>query len=166
MNNLARKIKKAVRNRVHNITRRNHNPDAQFDAVLQHLLAGQDPSALTVFDVGSHRGESVRRFRKLFPGAAIHAFEPDEENFRFLTQNCASMTHVHFHTMGAGARRERLTFHRNLKSSTSSINPVNVNSAWAQKRSAERGIAVDRYTQKSFEVDIIDLDSYIDANGI
>ena len=34
-----------------------------------------------IFDVGANKGQSIRRFKKIFPKSIIHAFEPIKEEF-------------------------------------------------------------------------------------
>lgn len=159
--NLLKKCKNSIGYRVHNFKRRNHDPDAEFNAVLAHLLQHQKPSDVTILDVGAHHGESIRRFKKLFPDSTIHRFEPGAENFSALTEKAKHLQNVHLNNVGVGAKRGKLEYYHNLKSSTSGFNPINEESEWAKKRSEQRGISVEDYTQKTYEVDIIDLDSYV-----
>lgn len=161
-----KRCKKSIGYRVHNFRNRHYDPDAQFNASLSHLFSDRPSSNMTIIDVGAHRGESVSRFKKLFPDAHIHSFEPDEENFLFLKKNTTDFSHVTLNNAGAGQKNEKLTFYRNLKSNTSSLNPINPESEWAQKRSADRGIEPSEYTQKSYDVDIVNLDFYIKTNSL
>ena len=165
MKKFLQKCKKSIGYRIHNFRNRHNDPDAQFNSVLSYLLSAQE-TAPTIIDVGAHRGESIARFKKLFPDAAIHSFEPDEENFVALTESSKMFQNVYLNNCGVGEKKEQLTFYRNLKSNTSSFNPVNTDSEWAKKRSSQRGIKPEEYTQKSYEVDIMDLDSYIEDNNI
>lgn len=161
MINFLKKCKKSIGYRVHNIKKRNFDPEAEFNAILAHLLQHHNPSDITIIDVGAHHGESIERFKKLFPDSTVHSFEPDEENFAALKENTKNTKNAHLNNVGVGAKKEKLTFYRNLKSNTSSFNPINENSEWAKKRSTQRGISPEKYTQKSYKVDIIDLDSYV-----
>jgi hypothetical protein len=34
-----------------------------------------------IFDVGANKGQSIRRFKNIFPKSIIHAFEPIKEEF-------------------------------------------------------------------------------------
>ena len=34
-----------------------------------------------IFDVGANKGQSIRRFKNIFPKSTIHAFEPIKEEF-------------------------------------------------------------------------------------
>jgi len=45
------------------------------------------PEAKVIIDCGSNIGLSVLYFNKLYPDAAVYAFEPDENNFTLLSRN-------------------------------------------------------------------------------
>ena len=34
-----------------------------------------------IFDVGANKGQSIERFKKIFPNAEIHSFEPNKDEF-------------------------------------------------------------------------------------
>lgn len=70
----------------------NYSPQKFFDA----LVSSQSP---IIFDVGAHRGESVRFFKEIYPSATIYSFEPDFENFKVLQDVCQEFNLVN---CGAG----------------------------------------------------------------
>ena len=37
-----------------------------------------------IFDVGANQGQSIERFRKIFPKSIIHSFEPIKKEFEML----------------------------------------------------------------------------------
>jgi hypothetical protein len=76
----AKRVNKAIQWRVEALIHQKNDPDEQFNAVLCSLIS-KDIASPTIFDVGAHHGESIKRYKKLFPSAAIHSFEPDVENF-------------------------------------------------------------------------------------
>lgn len=43
-----------------------------------------------IFDIGAHRGETAQYFATRYPGASIHCFEPNSENFAHLKRNLAT----------------------------------------------------------------------------
>jgi FkbM family methyltransferase len=63
----------------------NYSPEKYY----QSLVTTPAP---IIFDVGAHRGESVRFFREIFPGSKIYSFEPDPDNFKYLDDVCQSLT--------------------------------------------------------------------------
>lgn len=50
-----------------------------------------------VFDVGANRGQSVVRFRRWYPSATIHCFEPAAATFALLEQAVAKWPRVRTH---------------------------------------------------------------------
>ena len=158
-----KKLKQAVRGRVLTLMGKAKDNNAQFDAVLSHFIKSKILNPV-IFDVGAHRGESINRYRALFPGCEIHAFEPDEENFKILKGK--EGTRNTLNNCGVSAAKGKLTFHRNLKSSTSSFHAVNTNSQWAKNRSARHDVMPEQFTARSYDVPVIDLDSYIAEKNI
>lgn len=74
----------------------------------RHLWAGCDlfldldrliglSSFRTVFDVGANFGDFSARFRRHFPRAVIHAFEPVASNFRVLQTNTSGLRDLEVH---------------------------------------------------------------------
>ncbi len=68
---------------------RNQEYIAKFspEKYYRSLLATDSP---IIFDVGAHRGESVRFFKSIFPQSTIYSFEPDPDNFDHLRALCQS----------------------------------------------------------------------------
>ncbi len=62
-----------------------YSPEKYF----QSLVSCDDP---LIFDIGAHRGESVRFFKEIFPWSTIYSFEPDIENFKSLANVCESLS--------------------------------------------------------------------------
>jgi len=141
-------------------------PNAHFDMLHQRLLGENRLKERVVFDVGAHTGQSIARFHKVFPKAKIHAFEADSENFRVLNNNFGEQSFVQLNNFGVGREKTMKTFYRNKKSSTSSFIPVDQDSSWLEKRSRQRGVSKDAFTQKEYDVQLIDLDSYAAENAI
>lgn len=159
MNAFLKKCQNAVRWRVRAAVNHYHDPDKQFNEVLSHLVGRVD--APVILDVGAHRGESISRFRGLFSNAHVHAFEPDQDNFEMLNKTWGAKPDVFLNNAGVSAEKGSLRFHRNLKSNTSGFHAVNQNSEWAKMRSEKQNVSPEEYTAKSYDVPVVDLDSYI-----
>ena len=56
-----------------------------------------------VFDVGAHLGQSTLHFRKSFPRAFIHSFEPEDENFKKLKLNTKGKERVQINHVALGS---------------------------------------------------------------
>ena len=146
------------------VFKKNNKSEDKFNKAHQFLL--KDCEKITIFDVGAHRGESVERFKKLFPSAEFHVFEPDTDNYSFLTQKFSCLENKFLNNVGVSSRTGKLLFYRNLKSSTSSFHPINTHSKWAKMRSESRGIEPDQFTATSYDVPIINLDRYVKENKV
>jgi FkbM family methyltransferase len=85
---------------------------------IRTILSG---SPRCVLDVGAHVGESATAFRRAFPAAAIHCFEPDPENFSALVQNTRRDSHIHCTQVAVGREAGSALFHRNAGSQTHSL---------------------------------------------
>lgn len=73
---------------------------------LDHMGMG-DPSV--VFDVGSHLGQTALHFRKSFPSASIHCFEPTDENFAKLKTNTKGRRLIRINQFALGSVRTSVT---------------------------------------------------------
>lgn len=82
-------------------------------------LAGIFPKLIV--DGGANIGFWTWQFRKRFPTAVIHAFEPNTLVFEKLQQSYASDAKVITHNKGLGSKRAKLRFHVNKNSGTSSF---------------------------------------------
>jgi FkbM family methyltransferase len=137
-----------------------------FNATHRVLLARAGVDVPVIFDVGAHVGESVRRFKALFPRSDMHSFEADSENFGKLRANTATYSGLTVNNFAAGAAPGRQTFYRNVKSDTSSFNPVNPGSQWAAARSKHHNVSVDQFTEKKYEVELKTIDGYMAEKNI
>jgi FkbM family methyltransferase len=76
-----------------------------------------------VFDVGAHKGESVRYLRNLFPGAVIHSFEPFPAAFAEL--RALGDEHTHPHNLAVSDTDGMIEFFHNNISHTNSLFRIN-----------------------------------------
>jgi FkbM family methyltransferase len=126
-------------------------PDLGFDA-LDDMRALAGTAAPLILDVGANRGQSIERFRRAFPGAVVHAFEPDRAAFAELRRRYGELPGVHLNRVALGARPEQRTFFHNSRDDMSSFLQPSAD-AW--------GEITDRYP-----VDVITADDYCAEHGI
>lgn len=72
----------------------------RIDTDLRRILAGKRD--LCIFDVGANVGQTSAFFRKAFPHAPIHAFEPIPSTFAELKAQAARLGGVHPHQLALG----------------------------------------------------------------
>lgn len=162
------RIKSGLRRRIIKAYRRLRGIPGKYDSFnrVHYHFTTERTDAPVIFDVGAHHGESIERFRKLYPNAQLHSFEADADNFKTLQARYGTSAAVSLNNFGVGAASGTKLFHRNLKSDTSSFNKVNPDSAWTKLRSRQQNVTVADFTQKSYEVKIGTLDDYIEQKGI
>ncbi len=59
-----------------------------------------------VFDVGAHQGQTTLHFRKSFPAASIHCFEPVEANFNKLKLNTKGKKKIRINRFALGSSND------------------------------------------------------------
>ena len=74
-----------------------------------------------VFDVGASRGQTVVRFKSMFPGCEIHSFEPSPSTFKLLQERAAEFDGVHCHNLALGGTCETREFLENAQSDVASF---------------------------------------------
>ncbi len=113
----------------------------------------------TIFDVGANVGDTVAAYRRLFPGATIHAFEPFPEAFQALRANFAQCPQVLAHQCAVAERSATVQFHVNEASVTNSLFPVD-------PRSTAFVDAAMTSAKGSIEVAAVPLDDFCCRMGI
>ena len=92
MKNLARGILHSLGYSIERLENGEKNFDKTFgeseDLDLQVLLRREKQPI--IFDVGANTGQSIDRFRSLFPESKIYSFEPDKVSFKLLRENYSS----------------------------------------------------------------------------
>jgi FkbM family methyltransferase len=105
-----------------------------------------------VFDVGAHTGESVVRFKSLFPRCTLHAFEPSLPTFTELQANTRGIGNLTLVQAGVG----RLDGAQTLLE-----NSASVMTSFLTPSEDARGAVVNQR-----EVDMVTLDTYCSKNQI
>lgn len=83
--------------------------------------------SLTIFDVGSHQGDSIESLLACFPRGSIVGFEPDPDNFTQLASKYAVHPRVDLHEKAVGDTEGWGFLHRNNYDATHSLIPIDQN---------------------------------------
>lgn len=75
----------------------------------------------TIIDIGAHKGESYRLFRRILPNAAYIGFEPINECFSELKSQVRNDTKVSLHPYALSAEEGKATFYLTDNSHCSSL---------------------------------------------
>jgi FkbM family methyltransferase len=78
-------------------------------------------SDLVIFDVGANVGQSIERFKKYFPDAAMYSFEPSSKAFALLEQKANAYANVSPYKMALGAQSGEMTLFENSSSDMNSF---------------------------------------------
>lgn len=143
-------LKRAHKNQQFSIT---------FDEIYKKIFSKN--KKIVIFDVGANKGQSIERFKKIFPNCIIHAFEPIKVEFDFLKKKYENDKNVHLNNFAIGSKNEEKIFFINKKSSVSSFYKFNKNTQWLKTTSREYGVDPSSFLVKNEIVKIIKLDYYL-----
>ena len=74
-----------------------------------------------IFDVGANRGQTIARYRKLFPAAEIHAFEPVTEFFNECRRKSGGDAQLVLNNIALSDTEGEVVFHETIGGQTSSV---------------------------------------------
>ena len=134
-----------------------------FDDIYQIKIKTQKP---IIFDVGANKGQSITRFKKIFPDCLIHAFEPIEKEFKNLQEMYSKDDSVILNNFAIGEKEEERDFYITVNTGNSSFNKLNLNTEWIKIRSKEYNTTSEGYTKETKRTKIKTLDSYCKEKNI
>ena len=121
-------------------------------------------SEIILYDVGSHYGETVKLFLNNFKIKELHCFEASSLNFEIFIKNLKKINikvNHQLNNFGLGSINEDTFINQTKESSSSTINDLNLNSKYLQKKLKVLNLKnIDKFYQK-LPVKIITLDKYI-----
>ena len=125
----------------------------------------------TLFDVGSHRGETIRFISSFIKVKNIYAFEPLKKNFDVLLQktnkiNKKNKTNIIYYQMGLGEKTESKIIKEMKETSSSTLNDINTKSKYFRKKSLLLNFGSNKNFYKEKEVKIIKAASVIKKKSI
>ena len=113
-----------------------------IDRDINLLIDEEEP---LVFDVGANKGESISRFKKMFPKSNIHSFEPSREQVEKLAIKYKSNSSIVLNNVAVGEKSGNFEFNITANSGHSSFKKVIPNTTWLKKRSERRGVKSENY---------------------
>jgi FkbM family methyltransferase len=93
------------------------------------------------FDVGAHRGETIKLFTKNFKIEKIYSFEPSKINFDYLKKNSLNFSktkknvQIITENFAFGDKNDDIKIKHLSESSSSTINEIDTNSKYFKKKS-------------------------------
>jgi FkbM family methyltransferase len=137
--------------------------ESKLRSALRQTLVTKKP--LQIFDVGANHGQSIRIFNKIFTDPRIHAFEPSEEVFKRLSENCKDMKNVELYNFGLGETMGYLTFYESNLDLTSTFAYPDTKSSYFKIKKAILFVR-EKNMFRSKLVQIKTLDSFIEEQKI
>tara|TARA_Y100000590_G_scaffold113118_1_gene129000 strand:+ start:5610 stop:6317 length:708 start_codon:yes stop_codon:yes gene_type:complete len=87
------------------------------------------------FDVGAHRGETIKLFKKNLKIQNFYCFEPSPVNFFFLKKKITKMNlKINIFNFALGEKQSELTLNQEDESSSSTLNEINKESNYYKKK--------------------------------
>ena len=123
----------------------------------------------TIFDIGAHKGESIKFFNKYFKVNKIYSFEPSPINFKYLQRYIKSKkfkSSVILENFGLGIRSEKKILNQTIESSSSTFNEINYDSNYFKKKEKLLNFFSNKEYSSKIEVNIISLKNYLIDNKI
>lgn len=111
-----------------------------------------------IFDIGAHKGETVKHYKKLFPSSSVYCFEPFPENANILRSRFSSDPSVHAFEKAVSENVGRRSFHVNENDATNSLLP--------RTKSGRRYFSKSAAEKTQLEVETITIDEVMKLNNI
>jgi len=113
-----------------------------------------------IFDVGANKGQSIRRFKNIFPKSIIHAFEPINEEFVKLQDEFKNDKSIFLNNFALGDSVGHKKFNIMASTGHSSFYKINSDTEWLKIRSKEFNSNEKEYEQKVVDVKIDTINNY------
>ncbi len=95
-----------------------YRPGTSDEAIIKAILVNQEeykfprmPDCKMCFDMGGNIGVVAVILARIYPGAIIHSFEPQAENFAILKQNAADYGNIRLHNYGLASSTGKLNLY-------------------------------------------------------
>lgn len=119
-----------------------------------------------IFDVGANKGQSIRRFKNIFPRSTIHAFEPIKEEFVKLQDEFKNDKSIFLNNFALGDSLDQKKFNIMASTGHSSFYKINPDTEWLKIRSKEFNSSEKEYEKKVVDVKIDTINNYCKKNNI
>jgi len=119
-----------------------------------------------VFDIGCNRGQSIELFLSINKNVRIIAFEPNKKLYNNLVAKYKDNENITIYNLGVSEKAGSLTFNENIFDETSTFEEINYDSRYLKKKAKILGVTPENVVAESYEVAVIDLDSFIKTHKI
>ena len=134
-----------------------------FDSITTLLIDTKEP---VIFDIGAGKGQSIDRYKKLFPKCKIHSFEPIKHEVDKLSLKYQNDKLVILNNVAVGEKPGNLDFNIAASSGHSSFKNLIPNTTWVKERSKEYNVDSKNYITGKINTKVITLDDYCNDENI
>ena len=117
-----------------------------------------------VLDVGGNKGQTISFFLKLNKNIKIVSFEPTRSLYKYLMVKYKSFPNITISNKGISSMSGKKKFYENFLNLTSSFEKLNYESKYLEYKTKVLGINTREIVKKEYEVNVVTLSSYINAN--
>lgn len=133
-----------------------------FDKIYQKFFNNE----LIIFDVGANKGQSIERFKKIFPNSIIHAFEPIKKESDYLIDKYANNKTIIINNFALGEKRYQKDLNISKRTGVSSFNEFNLDHEWIKVRSKQYNTNIEGFLEGRQLVCVESIDNYCIKNNI
>ena len=136
---------------------------SNLDQFLKELISNKNP---LIFDVGANDGRSIKKFRKIFPESIIHAFEPDKQAFKILSENYSGFNEINLNFFGLGEKNKKQEFFSYRDTGKSSFKKLILNSNFLKYKSKIYNVTQENFLKDKYECEIKTIENYCSEKNI
>lgn len=139
---------------------RNNEYEKKFNIKSLYSQIFTEDDIPLIFDIGAHKGESIRHFSEIFKNSVIHSFEPDPQSFSHLTSSFSNHPSIaKLNNLALSNSCGCKTFYKQKLSHLGSLSKINTSSK------DSLGFA-ERALNEAINVNVTTIDEYCNRNNI
>lgn len=133
--------------------------------ILKFLRQNNLETLEVFFDIGAHKGETIKFFKKYLNIKKVYAFEASSSNFQYLLEKIDNENIV-LENIALGFDDQLLNFNQCDESSSSTFSRINTESKYYRKKNFLLNYKKNNNFFKTKKINTISLRSYIDSKNI
>lgn len=137
------------------------NEKLVFDKRTKKALSEIISNPKIILDVGANKGQSIELYRNWFPSASIFSFEPNPRLFALLKEKYQNDEKVNLFNFALSNHEGEMTFYENKFDSSSTLEMVNPESEYLEKKAKVLGIEKSDLIVNTYPVKVRKLSNFI-----
>ena len=119
-----------------------------------------------LIDVGSHKGEYIKKCLEIFKIEKVYGFEANPSIYKILLNKFKKYNNIVLNNNGVGEIEKKLELYRNIESSSSSFNKLNTNSKYYKRKFFFLNFFGSDKVTSPVTVNMIKLEDFVDKENI